>query len=153
MHKYYMQQLYTQNATAGAAALDHNFFRKHYSDFLKKIIKSTPKKCSILKKIDAHAGIVADLDLQQQSAREPCRRASVITEDEEEEGQAKGLQGTMKGLFLRLQSGYVGSNSNLRGRDFRKRLLRDQPRLQYRLGNCFQTRFGKAASIRGSETA
>jgi len=45
----------------------------------------------------------------------------VITEDEEEEGQAKGLQGTMKGLILRLQSGYVSSSSNLRGRDFRKK--------------------------------
>ncbi len=82
----------------------------------------------------------------------------MITEDEEEEGQAKGLQGTMKGLILRLQSGYVSSSSNFRGRDFRKKTAsrsgsENQPRLQYRLGNCFQTRFGKAASIRGSETA
>ncbi len=61
----------------------------------------------------------------------------MITEDEEEEGQAKGLQGTMKGLILRLQSGYVSSSSNLRGRDFRKRLLRDQARkisLGFRFG-------------------
>jgi hypothetical protein len=95
----------------------------------------------------------------------------VITEDEEEEGQAKGLQGTMKGLILRLQSGYVSSSSNLRGRDFRKRLLRDQARkislgfrfgklvrdhvrkirLRFRFENCFQKGFGKSALVPGSE--
>ncbi len=74
----------------------------------------------------------------------------MITEDEEEEGQAKGLQGKMKGLFMRLQSGYVGSSSNLRGRDFRKILLRDQARkisLGYNTGQGIASRPGSEGSL------